>query len=189
MRKTAVFAALLSLTCLSSYATEAPQHAGTKTLAADEAYVLVDMGAKGPLRHYVSSLTFSHSQANIKLSVPPEKGLQLVKVKAGTYKPEKFGIGQKAKRSGDFAIAADKKGIFVEPGTVTYIGNWDIYYGQQVRVNDQTIINDKKGYRISYSVDNLVKYAEKNEWIKGYPLRVSHINGKRVANSWDIGNS
>ena len=157
-----------------------------QSLAEDEAFVLVKVGVRGGLKQYVSSLNFSENNSDLELKVSKEKGFQLVKVKAGTYQPETFGIKSaqsiKAKRFENNDLS--NKAVIIEPGTVTYIGQWDVAYGKRFELLGNTITTDKNGYRVSYSVNSVNEFASKNEWITEFPLRFSHISGQNVATTW-----
>ncbi|MGB5324310.1 MAG: hypothetical protein WBN40_02645 [Pseudomonadales bacterium] len=155
-------------------------------LASNEAYVLVDLGARGEMRHYVSSLNFSDKGAGIKVTIPKAPGMQLVKVKAGTYQPEAFGL--KAPKDEDRSKRLAQKyageGIKIEAGTVTYIGNWNVKYGQRVRWIDGSHLVDAADYSVYFAPRDVEAFYRANEWIGNYPLRVAHMNGKRVASAW-----
>lgn len=160
----------------------------TQTLATDEAFVLVKVGVRGELKQYVSSLNFAASGYATPLEVPKENGFQLIKVKAGTYQPTAFGIAKPSKKQEPKAFANSsiaKKAIVIEPGTVTYIGKWDIAYGKRVTWLDKSITTKQSAFRVSYSVESVQAFAETNQWLTEFPLRISHISGNNVATSWD----
>jgi len=176
-----------SLNCNAGPAAQdSAQH---QRLAADEAYILVDMGARGEMRHYVSSLNFTDKGAGIKLSVPRERGLQLVKVKAGTFQPETFSVKSKRAAAPQKRLAKKyaSEGIKVEAGTVTYIGNWHVRYGQRVDWLDDSYLVERADYSVHYTAKDVEKFYQDNQWISNYPLRVAHINGKRLASQWNFG--
>lgn len=137
-------------------------------LAADEAYVLVNVKDRSLT---TSSFSLTESGSKIKLSLHDQKGMQLLKVKAGTYVAS---VGDNSR----------KKGIRVTPGTVTYIGDWTLKGTQQLRLNDQRITTNKEKVSIRYSVDNLFDFATQNKWVTQYPLHISNTNGVRVSNNW-----
>lgn len=174
-------APLLSVNALANENTDAAQ-----ALAADEAFVLVKMGVRGELKQYVSSLNFSGKQGDYELKVPKEQGFQLVKVKAGTYQPEAFGLKFASKNKEQAFDHNDlrDKAVVIEPGTVTYIGQWDIAYGERFEFLGRSVTNDVNGYRVSYSVSSVNEFANDNEWITDYPLRFSHISGQNVETTW-----
>ena len=120
------------------------------------------------------------------MKIPKEKGFQLVKVKAGTYQPETFGIkSRKASTSKHFDHNnLDNKAVVVEPGTVTYIGQWDIAYGKRFQLLGRNFTTDQNGYRVSYSPAAVSSFANNNAWITEFPLRLSHISGQTVATTW-----
>lgn len=157
-----------------------------QTLADDEAFILVKMGARGALRQYVSSLNFSESGQGFELKVPKDTGFQLLRVKAGTYSPEAMDVKDSKSMQAKAFDDPDKaqKSIVIEHGTVTYIGQWDIAYGQRFQVMDSSFITDESGFRVSYSVESVSEFAEQNEWVTNFPLRFSHISGQNVATTW-----
>lgn len=180
MKKMAIACILLSMTSLSTNAESNPS--SQEPLAADEAYVLIDLGARGTLRQYVTALNFKNKQTSIELSVSEGGGMQLVKVKAGTYIPDTFATHSQHRKS----LRHRAKGIYVEPGSVTYIGNWKLRYGQSFMVNNTTYSTEKSSLGVHYNVGHLQSFATKNQWVTNYPLRVSHMNGKRVASNWQV---
>lgn len=158
-----------------------------KDLAADEAFVLVNMGARGALKRYVSSLNFSNSSANLDLTVPTEKGFQIIKVKAGTYQPEALGLSHSRQRHQTTNFVdrkADEKSIVIEPGTITYIGQWDVLYGKSITMMGNNYIIKDSAYKVSYPVAKVNGFAQENEWVTQFPLRFSHISGQNVSTSW-----
>ena len=177
-----------SLSCAAAHPSPAAS-ASHQRLAADEAYILVDMGARGEMRHYVASLNFTDKGAGLTLSVPKEPGLQLVKVKAGTFQPETFSL-KSNKASAPAKRLAKKyagKGIIVEPGTVTYIGNWHVKYGQRLEWLNDSYLAETADYSVHFAAKDVEKFYRANEWIANYPLRVAHMNGKRLGSQWNFG--
>lgn len=174
--------ALIGVFCLLA---SAGSHAGKtmpepidvnlQTLAADEAYIVVKIDNRSVSGLNTSSLSFSaNNQLKLKIRKAPE--LQLLKVKAGIYKPQLASLGE-------------SKGIVIEPGTVTYIGNWKVTSGQRFMINGESYTTSHEGYQIKFDVDSLFSYAEENSWLKQYPLHISHVNGKRVSNKWTMAES
>jgi len=178
MKKTALVCMLLSIAALNAKAEN--NLSNQQPLAADEAYVLIDLGARGTLRQYVTALNFKNKYASAELSVSEGGGMQLVKVKAGTYIPDTFVTHSQHRKS----LRKRAKGIYVEPGSITYIGNWKVSYGQSFMVNNTTYSTEKTSLGVHYNVGHLQSFAAKNQWVTNYPLRVSHMNGKRVASDW-----
>lgn len=152
-----------------------PIDANLQSLGADEAYIVVKIDKRGVSGLSTSSLSFAaDNQFKLKIHKAPE--LQLIKVKAGIYKPQ-------------LASLDESKGIVIEPGTVTYIGNWKVTSGQRFMINGESHTTSQEGYQVRFDVDSLFSYAEENSWLKQYPLHISHINGKRVSNDWTMAES
>ncbi len=186
MRKITLFSIAVSFLSAQVFGNQvdADQAPTRDALAADEAYVLVDMGARGALRQYVSSLNFSADGIDYNLSIPKEKGVQLVKVKAGTYQPDTLGLTHAHAKMKTRQFDDGGEAIVIQPGTVTYIGNWDILYGNKFTFLGESFTNKKTAYRVSYSVNSVKKYAKENQWIRQFPLRFSHVSGHNVVATW-----
>jgi len=143
-----------------------------QTLGADEAYIVVKIDRQGVAGMNTSSLNLSaNNQLKLKIQKAPE--MQLLKVKAGVYKPQ-------------LASLDESRGIVITPGTVTYIGNWKVTSGQRFMINGKAYSTSQKGFEVKFDVDSLFSYADQNSWLKQYPLHISHINGKRVSNNWTL---
>ena len=173
-------------------ATDAGLDYSRDSLGADEAYILVDMGTRGALKSYVSSLQFNGAELDYSLSVPKAKGVQVMKVKAGTYRPAALGLVSKTRSQREGADrmksfddpAAQSKSLVIEPGTVTFIGSWDVAYGRAFSFMDREYIHKDLAYRVRYPMDDLQAYAQENRWVTEFPLRVSHISGKNAIATW-----
>ncbi|MBT8138947.1 MAG: hypothetical protein KJP25_04205 [Gammaproteobacteria bacterium] len=155
-------------------------------LASNEAYVLVGVDARGALGHYVSSLNFSDKRAGIRMTIPKQSGMQLVKVKAGTYQPKALALASRGDKTKTRALPQKYtgEGIEIEAGTITYIGNWNLRYGQRVRWIDSSHLVDVAEYGVHFAPRDVEKFYHANQWVSDYPLRVAHMNGKRVAAPW-----
>ena len=187
MRTLTTLAVAISMSSSVAFA-EQPQSG--ETLAHDEAYVLVKMDTHGALRQYVSSLSFTGESVGYELQVPKESGVQLVKVKAGIYSPEHLLLSSSYRSSDAERLPTDgEESLIIEPGTVNYIGEWDVRYGKTFKVMDRTETTTETGYKVSYSGDDLQEFAANNAWITEYQVRVAHISGRNMATSWTASDS
>ena len=187
MRKLTTLAVAISMSSSIAFAEQAPADG---TLASDEAYVLVKMDTHGALRQYVSSLSFSGESAGYELQVPKDTGVQLVKVKAGIYSPQNLLLSHTYRSNDSERLATDgEESLLIEPGTVNYIGEWDVRFGKSFKVIDRSQTLADTGYRVSYSGEDLQSFAADNAWITEYPVRVAHISGRNLATSWTANGS
>ncbi len=171
--KSALCACFLLTVSAGALAVEQPSAtpvSSQQALAADEAFVLVKMRKTGTSGTRTSTLSLAANN-QLKLSINRDADMQLLKVKAGVYRPL-------------VASGNNGKGIVIAPGTVTYIGDWHLYSNQKFMINGKRYTTSKVGYRVDFDIDNLFSFADDNSWIKQYPLHISHMNGKRAANNW-----
>lgn len=171
--KSALVGVFCLLSSVGSNAAETPSQQASgalQELAADEAYVMVKMDNRSLSGVRTASFSLTANN-NLQLNINKESEMQLIKVKAGVYKPQLAKLNR-------------AKGIVIEPGTVTYIGDWKVVSGQKFLVNGVAHTASETGYRVNFDVDGLFSFAEENSWLKQYPLHISHLNGKRISNNW-----
>lgn len=155
------------------------------TLGNNEAYILVDIGATGPLKSSVSGLAFQNMDNGKSIKLSGKSGLQLVKIPAGTYNPSKLLLGKNANKGKSLDNFSKSAGIHIEPGTVTYIGSWNMRYGQSIKVNGVSSTVKNVGYNLKFDGSSLQSFAKDNTWLKSMPLRISHVNGNQIKAKWD----
>lgn len=100
-------------------------------------------------------------------------------VESGSYYLETIHTVFTGMRSVRMKEPKSKTGIIVvEPGTVTYIGDWDI-----LGANKKTNLSFRR--ETNYKKESILKFLAEYPELEKYPLRISTTNNKVINISWD----
>ena len=155
-------------------------------LADDEAYILVGLAVKGDQRNRVEGLSLHDALSDMKIVIPNNSGTQLLKVKAGNYKPDRVLLsGDDNNRSKSLMrVYRDVQGVVIPPQTVTYIGDWVVSYGERILVGARRINVDRLSYGVYYNADSLARIPSEYPSLLSYTPSISAANGRLLEAKW-----
>ena len=155
-------------------------------LAADEAYIVVNLQASGDHTAAISGMTLKSTTGKASIEIPAKhKQPQILRVKAGTYAPKHVVLNSGPKQHRQKLPALPRtSGIRVEPLSITYIGDWTVSHKRHFLVNGNRVALNSANYKISYDPSLLGKLEEQYSRVKNYRPIVASVNGKQLKARW-----